>query len=533
MKYVLMCALVVTMVAAPVVSAMPHDQAHSSAAASQLLKKAKEVATLHLGAYGEEIVAEATAHLGSTLFNKIGAVVDQAVNTYGKSAVIPGGSSKHFSYDAITFSTFDIGAIDFTFAAPNKVTFDIQNLNIVIPDTGFEVFDKILFIKVHCRGKFSAKVEGTSIKVTLTLDQLNEKLHVSAASADVNFGVLTISHRMDHFLCRVANSIIQLLIGNINDLITKFIREKLPADIGPIVQQLLDKEFGKIPLTLWTAPVVNSAGIDIGAVLLKYPTSAAARPVPERAVAASRFLRSSKPAKGSLLQMLSLQDKTPLLPISSSAVIGDSTDRDVNLIVTAPNVNKALDIYNKEGKLGLNVLAKQNTSVFKTLLPDAYQRCPNCRLYFQVSMPQSSPTVNLRQNGNITVAGDKIHIAVKAINSNDPTDPPAPSTQVDLFTLEINGTIEVINIRPTGTYDCTLLFEVGVPVFTLWVDTSSVGPMPLVPDLSALLRFLIQDVVVPDFNKQFKGLVFPFALIRNVLAQVSQDQVNVGLNLVL
>jgi len=334
---------------------------------------------------------------------------------------------------------------------------------------------------------------------------------------------------MSNLLCKVGQSVIQLVIGNIDKLITKTIKESVPAAVGPIIQQLLNKQFTKFPIDIVSQPTITSAGIDITAALLTYPKAAAylqnevGAPLVATAAPPSNLFRVAKPAKGSLMQMLSMKDDTPMLPPTTVA-LGDS-NRDINLIVSELNVNKALQIYSIEDKLGLHTIAKSTTtSVFKDLIPAAFARCPNCNLAFDCTTPEFPPTVNFKQSGNITVTGRNLHVDISAMNGTQ---------KVSLFGLYLNGTIQVINVHSTGTSDSTLMFNLGVPIFEMKLRTSPSGPIPLIPAVDSLLRGLIKNVVVPAFNALFPGLAFPPALIQNVLAQVSQDQVNVGLNIVL
>jgi hypothetical protein len=481
---------------------------------------------------GDTIVSEATAHIGSTLFNKIGSLVSNVVNTYGKSVVIPGQSTSHFSFSDIHFSQFDVGSVDFVFTAPNKIRFSIKNLNIVVPDTLFHVYAKVVFVKVSCHGYVKASITGTSLEVDLTLatNTATKKLVVTGATSTVSFGHLSISHKMSNVLCKVGQSIIQLVIGNIDKLITKTIKESVPAAVGPIIQQLLNNQFAKLPLHIVSQPKITSAGIDITAVLIQYPKSSAlllesgvdSIETSKAAAARSNLFRIAKPAKGTLMQMLSPLDTTVMLP--PTIVAAGDTNRDINLLVSESNVNKALQIYSLEGKLGLHTVSKsKTTSIFKDMIPAAYARCPNCNLAFDATTPESPPTVDFK-NTNITVAGRNVHIDISAMNGTQ---------KLPLFGLSLNGTVQVVNVHTTGTSGSTLMFNLGVPVFEIKLRTSPVGPIPLVPAVDSLLRGLIKDVIVPAFNALFPGFEFPPTLIQQVLAQVTEHQVNVGMNIAL
>ena len=503
-------------------------------------KDLHHMANLHAptNAVADTITAEAIAHLGNTLFNKIGALVSAVVNQYGKTVVIPGESTSHFSFSDIHFTTFDVGSIDFAFIAPNKVRFSVRNLNIIVPSTLFHVYAKVLFKKVSCHGHFDAAVTGTSFEVDLNFatDTATKKLVVTSAMTSVTFGRLRISHKLSNLLCKVGQSVIQLLIGNIDKLITKMVRETMPKAVGPMVQQLLNKELGLIPLVITSQPTINTNGISLTVELLKYPNVAhvdgavsdaftveacsSARP------ALSPVFRVTAPPKGSLMQMLSLQDKTPMLP-PNKLTVGDN-NRDINLIVTENNVNTALNILTLERKIVLRTDAKSTTtSIFKVVIPAAYARCPDCHLYIESApSPSYPPRVDLQHSGNVSIVGTNIQIELFAVNSSAPQ-----GTKIPLFCLGLNGTVQVLNIHSTGEADSTLKFELGFPVFQLKVSSSSVGPVPFVPAVGSVLRDLVQKIIVPSFNALFPGLVFPPELIQNVLADVSGGVANVGLNI--
>jgi hypothetical protein len=148
---------------------------------------------------------------------------------------IPGVSEKHFSFSNIVLRDFNIQNITVSFDPP-AIKLSMTDLTVYIPPTGFEVMDKVLFVNVHCHGHLTANI--TDMSLTIGVDPTKDassKFFLAGASTVTSFGSLSISHKFDHTLCKIADKIIEDLIGNVDKKIREAILNDLPAVISKAV----------------------------------------------------------------------------------------------------------------------------------------------------------------------------------------------------------------------------------------------------------------------------------------------------------
>jgi hypothetical protein len=76
-----------------------------------------------------------------------------------------------------------------------------------VPQTHFDVYTKII-IKITCGGEFWASLSSTTISIALTMTtDAAQQLYVSSATGSVQFGQLSVYHKMHSFLCKVGEDI--------------------------------------------------------------------------------------------------------------------------------------------------------------------------------------------------------------------------------------------------------------------------------------------------------------------------------------
>eukprot|EP00757_Euglenozoa_sp_SAG-D1_P009161 gene9161-2983_t len=165
--------------------------------------------------------------------NALAATVKPLIVDAARNMTIAGTQSKHFDYSSFKFSTFDIANITVAFAPPN-IVLSISGIEIALPSVSFELKDHILGqedFTIHCHGHFSGHVDKTSISLGVSPTEKNQKLYLDNAKATTHFGSLSVSHKMDHTICKIADKLAGLLV-DINKKIEDAIKDDLPKAIS-------------------------------------------------------------------------------------------------------------------------------------------------------------------------------------------------------------------------------------------------------------------------------------------------------------
>jgi hypothetical protein len=437
--------------------------------------------------------APATLEVSSSFFQKVAAQIVPIINEYAKKIVIPGGQpDKHFKYDNIVLSQFDLGPIDFVFTAPDQVTVSLTSLSLAVPSTGFELMDKVLFIDLTCHGHFAVTSEKDSAQFSFKVIEQNGKLALDGSTdVVVNWGSFDFSVKMDHFLCKIGEDIINLFTGGVGNLIKKMVEK----DIGPMLSKTLTKAlqdaFDKLPVTVTANPQVSNGvlaiSIDLDSLLKQQQQSRmiAVQQQPPRLL--SRALTSSSSRRNN--------NKEALLKLAAFS------SRDIAIILPAASANTLLNTLKSIGKLGPfnKTESKLSTKIFELILPAAYNACPNCDLNFGVQFI-TAPQVQFQKN-NATLNIANLSLAIGAVNPN------STSVVNPLFTLGLLASLSIDNFTVSGTTANTIHFDLGVQSLSFSQVSSNVGPVPV--SLLNLIASIVQTVLLPDFNKAFPGIVLP------------------------
>lgn len=426
-------------------------------------------------------VASATIELHESLFRKIANAVLPAIIADAKRLQIPGKSAKHFRYSTIVLSEFGIDSVSIDFAAPSYVVVHLTGLSLQVPQTDFSVFTKILFIHLSCSGTFKVSVSNTDVTVTLALVDNAGVLGIQDISADVAFGSLNIDHDFPNFFCKVGQDIIQLFIGSIDNII----RNTVEKDISPIMTKALTAAFqavaDKMKLPLVSAPVATANSISFDVDLLhRVPPQHGARATRQMARRAQLFAQHTR-----------------------RRLLRNSTfpSRDIEVFVPQSSANVILADVQESGALSRVVTLNDTTAMLRQLIPAAYNACPDCPLQIEVNV-QSAPTAQFMGSAGLSVTNTIV--GINAVNG---------SQTVDLVDLLVNASVLATNFSASGALDNVVKFAIAVPTFGMSLYRSAIGPID-----TSLLQWLantvIQDILVPDFNKKFNGL--PIAPIANV-----------------
>ena len=444
----------------------------------------------------------ATILIHETFFHKLTESLLPVINTAARNLVIPGQTEKHFSFADIKLSEFDLGNLTITFASPNKIMLGLRGLSLQVPQTHFDVYTRIIF-KISCGGYFDVSLSGTNIDIEVDVNEQNGRLQIVAVTPTVTFGSLNVYHRFHSGLCRVGQDIIQLLLGNIDNLIRKLVEKDIAPLLGKAVEGALTKMAAKLPVDLAQPPAASPAGLEIVLDLLK-PSA-----VPPAAVA---FRRRPVP----LAALLSATATALRLPAPLTTV----PNRDIEIWTSQASVNGLLAHAEAAGTLDINKVLPPsvNTTLLRSILPLAYAACPGCPLEIEIDF-QTAPAVAFQGNVSITVQQ-----AIFGVNAQAPN-----RTVVPLLDLLLNLTAGVGNWRIGGNESNTIHFDLSVQTFTLGLYRSNVGNVD-VALISGIVGFLLKNVLVPDFNAHFPGITIPGGAVRDIAVNTTGGQAGFGLD---
>jgi hypothetical protein len=402
------------------------------------------------------LTADVTLDVGESLFQKILAILVPVIDNVVANIVIPGGQGKNFAFNPIHFTEFKIGAIDITFAAPDKVRISLDQLSFAIPQTHFDVWVVIIF-KATCAGDFWASMSGTSIAIEFDMSNVGGKLQFSNPQSSVTWGTLNINHQF-HDFCNFIEKVLQVFIGNIDTLIRNVVEKILPAKIGPLVEAKLNAVFGNFKVSFVGQPVVNANGITLTVDL-----------IPQGQLA--RFVRNPH----------------ELLPVGRRiGMVG----RDLTLSIPAQSLDNLL-LYDLP-KLSANITLKANNSIIKDIFPAAYALCPSCPFAIEFKF-LAAPTVTF-VNDTLGLIVQNLILGVNFESSS--------KAIVPFVDLTLNTTVNVQQLQILN--GSTIYFQLQVLGFSVGQYASAIGPIDV--SLINTVVDIALSLVVPVFNKDFKGL---------------------------
>ena len=463
--------------------------------------------------------ANASVSLRASIFQKIFTDLIPWIESEALSIDVPGQSAKHYSFDSFKISSFSIGSATIAFQAPNILKVGMNDISASVPHTHFSVFKKIFDeemkakgevgpdFKISCSGDFWASISGTSVDFSLALaTDANGKLTVTSVTPNINFGNVDINHDLHSFLCKVGQDIIQLFLGNINNIIKNTAEQEIPKVMTSLIKSLVDKELPKLPLTFVSQPTVVEDTVAISLQLI----------APSGDFDAPMHVASSP---------------LPLSPGFGMLHTMPFTDRDVAGSISDVSFNDIVALLAQDNKFDWNYTfpaSESNTSILKPYIPAAYNMCPDCPFKVNYHVLPSSPPFGVFQDGTIEFSFTDVSLGVNARDTN--------GTVLPLFDLSMNLTFSLTNFSIANhNVTSNIKFLIGIETFGIGLERSFVGPFDIA-SLSASIESFLQFVVVPLFNAEFKGV--PLTFMKNGfgldqwLIEVKGNSIVLGANIV-
>jgi hypothetical protein len=418
--------------------------------------------------------ADVTAQIGESLFQKICNLAVPEIVEIGRSITIPGMKFKNFDFNSFKLSEFNIDDIAIGFAAPNQLKVSLTGLSLAVPSTHFDVWTWVIF-KISCGGSFTVSLTSTSMEVTLGMTNVNGKLQfASDGEAQFQWGNIHVGVDFPNFFCKVGQDIIQLFIGSISNLVKAVLEKDLPPKVGPMLATSLTNAFAKIPLTVVGPPALTSSYIQLTVDLI--------------------------PSSGSVL----LHHRARVRRIGAAL-----PSRDIDVEIPAVALDNLMLWVQEGGKLNFNKSFPQfNTTLIESLFPAVYHACPGCPFNIGITALEAPTVAFADQSLVMTVNRLATDLSVQFPNG----------TEMPFVWLHLNMTVAVDGLMLINNTQ-VVTFTLSSMSVTVSVQNSAVGPIdPSV--LDGLIKLLINSFLIPDFNKNFKGIALPPGLQQNVL-QVS------------
>jgi len=218
------------------------------------------------------------------------------------------------------------------------------------------------------------------------------------------------------------------------------------------------------------------------------------------------------------------------LSLNDPSVTGGAPDFALSISQDVPN--SAFKVYTAAGALTFKgAIPSITTSVFKTLLPKAYQLCPNCNLQFTIAASKANPPYATFANNGATFQANKINLFLTAGNGSN-----ANAWKL-LMQLSLNTTLGVTFKNTTGIASGEFLKPLlSVATVNAAVVKSEVGVL-----LPTVITWLLTNAVnkalrmaIVAFNAFYPGLPIPVVagwLIKDFALQSQQGYIDLSFSI--
>jgi hypothetical protein len=186
------------------------------------------------------------------------------------------GIAKGITYetDPIKIRNFNIGDYTINIVNNEGIQLQLTNITLNIPLTKFKLSKKIIIITAHCSGEMSGNITNTSLKSILNITSNNTLPNIMINTTWL-WGPLQINEKMDSSVCKVIQDIASFFVGNINQFISKEMKEMIPNTVDNMItndgnqilnELLLTKKIDNIAnvnFYLTSSPLSNNDTVEI------------------------------------------------------------------------------------------------------------------------------------------------------------------------------------------------------------------------------------------------------------------------------
>lgn len=137
-----------------------------------------------------------------------------------------------------------------------KMEVILSGVGITIPSFLFGVHQTVAGIHFHCHGYADAHISGTTLTLDATAANVNGKPDVKVTGT-AQVGNINIHHRFSASDCRVADSVVEFFIGDINKKISSAVSNQLTSAVSSLLGPLIEKELLQLAYTQEIIPGVT------------------------------------------------------------------------------------------------------------------------------------------------------------------------------------------------------------------------------------------------------------------------------------
>ncbi|KAH9577427.1 hypothetical protein LSM04_005358 [Trypanosoma melophagium] len=398
------------------------------------------------------------------------------VNEFLENLTVPAQHTDWVDVDEIHFTRLKVENASLNMSSPNHFSVSIQNVSLVIPNTGFVVRAPLL----TCDGKVSANVNISKANMVLDAHRLaNESLRIKVMEITIDWKNIKTHHTLEGSACGLMEKLIEALLGNVDTLITKTMQKEVPAKAGPLVEDKAGNFFDSLPL-LFTK--------DLDITL-------------ERMISEIKLNSKKQDNNNQLVKDLYLTE--PYLP-----------QTDLGLIFSEITINDFVRYLHSIGVLNqtISLLPEYNSSLIESIYPDVYKLCRNCSFSINV-VSRIPPLVQLDSNQSSIVHVTNSFFGLDMISQS--------GTVIPVIETLVNFTGGVKDIAFTENE--RLIFYLTRVNITLEILKTNIHPIDGT-ELFEKLSWFLNDIFIPLFNVQFTGIMLP--------AQISKPMLNISSKIV-
>ncbi|KEG11365.1 ESAG-like protein [Trypanosoma grayi] len=401
------------------------------------------------------------------------------LNEFLKHVAIPAQHTDKFDIDEIHFSKLGIGDAAISMVSPDQLLMSIQNVSAIVPDTNFVI--KVGF--ATCNGRVRVSIDNTNASLPASVFRMsNGTLQWSIGENAIQWGPLNITHSLDGAACKAIETIVEVLLGNLDSIIRASLEKELPKRVGPIVEEKVNEIFTTLPLIFTSDPSIMAKRMELEMDVVPDPSENRTR--------------------------------TPLKPASLGLQV---SDRNFESVVLPVAINNLLTYLCQMGKLNVTetLPAEYNSSLIEPMYPDTYKMCRDCP--FAVSAHATvPPSVELRSDQTAILHLPNGFISLEMLSTT--------GIRVPVLDVAVNVTAGATHIGFTPK--ARLDFNLTKVDLKIDVVASNIGTIDVF-QLNSDLLWLLNEVMVPLFNVQFEGIALP-AVVSRPLLNITTENVTLG-----
>lgn len=384
-----------------------------------------------------------TASVSTQFINKLASAFSPRVDSQLTNFTIPPQKVPRGSTGEIGINHFYLEGLSVQTAFPSddEVTLQISDLSFNVEESNFTIVSGLT-----CSGVFWGEVPPMDVNISTRFSlSPDHKVVMEVTNSSFMWGDVVLHHKLLGSMCHIAESIVTVFLGNLDEYVVRKIKEEVPLQFPLMLQEQLQPLLEKAPLPVSAGPFITKDTVTIEFQLLD-PTQ----------VDRTRHNRDRK------------------MYLSTAAQLAEK--KDVSLILPERSLQHRIDYAFCRKRLEFHEMLPQqwNSALFQNVFQVAYQLCNDCPL--EVSLESERPwkvlfndrSIDLQLGGVRLGAymvsktlhqAREIHRAIFAVENKLPKGrvwttgdfaAPAPlqeNTKIPIALIRLNGRVEVNDLE--------------------------------------------------------------------------------------